>query len=118
MQKEIDFWERMSALIDSGEIIIDRPKGSPHPRFPALVYPVDYGYLAGTSAVDGNEIDIFRGTREDGGLVGIICTVDTLKRDTEVKLLIACTDSEMELVEYFFKNNNYMSGLLIKRPEA
>jgi len=25
------------------EIVIDRPKGSHHPRYPEIVYPVDYG---------------------------------------------------------------------------
>ena len=47
------FWEKLDQLIADHEICIDRPRGSAHPRYPELIYGVDYGYLAGTSAADG-----------------------------------------------------------------
>ena len=38
---------------------IDRPLGSAHPRFPDIVYPVNYGYTDGIYAADGSEQDIY-----------------------------------------------------------
>ena len=45
-----EFWEAIDALVSSGKISIDRPKGASHPRFPNVVYPIDYGYIENTSA--------------------------------------------------------------------
>jgi len=33
------FWQALTKLIQTNSIMIDRPKGSLHPRFPELVYP-------------------------------------------------------------------------------
>nr|WP_199704112.1 MULTISPECIES: inorganic pyrophosphatase [unclassified Butyrivibrio] len=38
---------------------MDRPLGSTHPRFPQMVYPVNYGYVEGIFAGDGAEQDIY-----------------------------------------------------------
>ncbi len=110
----MDFWIRLDNLIASNEIVIDRSKGSTHPNYPEIIYPIDYGYLKGTSSGDGNEIDVWRGSMEDKRLRAIVCTVDLVKRDTEVKLLIGCTEDEINIVNDFH-NNNYMSGIIIKR---
>ena len=40
-----DFWNALDELVDNSEIIIDRPKGTSHPKYPNFVYQVDYGYL-------------------------------------------------------------------------
>jgi inorganic pyrophosphatase len=111
----MDFWTRLEDLIASQELVIDRPKGSVHPRYSDLVYPLDYGYLKYTSGGDGNEIDVWRGSIADGMLVAIICTIDTKKKDIEIKLLIGCTDTEIDIVEKFY-NNSYMSGIVVRKP--
>ena len=41
------------------KIVIDRPLGSSHPKFPELIYPVNYGYIPGTVGGDGEEIDVY-----------------------------------------------------------
>lgn len=41
------------------DIIIDRALGSVHPKHPDLVYPVNYGYLPGIFAGDGEELDVY-----------------------------------------------------------
>ena len=51
------FWQSMETLVTSSEITIDRPKGTAHPRYPDFIYPVDYGYLKGTTAIDGHRVD-------------------------------------------------------------
>ncbi|MCA9836890.1 MAG: inorganic diphosphatase [Trueperaceae bacterium] len=39
-------------------VVIDRPMGSYHPKHGHL-YPVNYGYIPGTLAGDGKEIDAY-----------------------------------------------------------
>ena len=82
-----NFWNTLDELVNSSEIIIDRPKGSTHPRFPTFIYPVDYGYLKDTSSMDGAGIDVWVGSNEKK-VDAIICTVDLMKRDYEIKILI------------------------------
>ena len=40
-------------------VTIDRPLGSVHPDWPNLYYPVNYGYVAGVMAPDGEEQDAY-----------------------------------------------------------
>ena len=111
----MDFWNKLDKLIEISEIVIDRKQGKPHPRFPKFIYPLDYGYLKNTKSTDGDEIDVWMGSLSGKKLIGIVCTVDLLKRDTEVKLLIDCTNEEIHIIEKFHNDSEYMSGLLIRR---
>ena len=40
------------------DVTIDRPLGSKHPKF-GYAYPINYGYIEGTKAADGEEIDAY-----------------------------------------------------------
>jgi len=40
-------------------VIVDRPMGTFHPNHPDLYYPVNYGYIPGTIAPDGEEEDAY-----------------------------------------------------------
>ena len=40
-------------------VTIDRPLGSRHPRHPDLLYPINYGYIAGIMGGDGEEQDAY-----------------------------------------------------------
>ncbi len=113
----MDFWERLENLLAPNEIVIDRPKGSLHPEHPAIVYPLDYGFLKGISGGDGNDLDIWLGSMPEKRLVAVICTADSLKNDTEVKLLIGCTVEEIDIVDRFHNRGNYMSGIIIRRGD-
>jgi inorganic pyrophosphatase len=108
------FWQAIDKLVAESKIVIDRPKGSRHPKYPQLVYPVDYGYLEYTSSMDGGGIDVWKGTNGDA-VDAIICTVDLLKRDSEIKILIGCDEDEKRLVLETHNNNECMKGLLIRR---
>ena len=112
-QKEC--WQAVDALVFSGEIVIDRPRGSAHPRYPSMIYEVDYGYVQGTSSMDGGGIDVWRGSLPTDRVDAIICTVDVLKRDSEIKLLIGCTEQEVSWIYAFHNKSEYMKGILIKR---
>lgn len=39
--------------------VIDRPLGTYHPKHPDLYYPVNYGYIPGLMAADGDEQDVY-----------------------------------------------------------
>ena len=109
------FWEMLDTLVREHEIIIDRPKGSRHPRYQNVVYRLDYGYLKGTSSMDGGGIDVWLGTLEEKRVEAMICTADRLKGDSEIKLLIGCTEEEMAIADEFHNESEYMKGLLIRR---
>ena len=40
-------------------VTVDRPLGSVHPKHPDIVYPVNYGYVEGILAGDGEEQDVY-----------------------------------------------------------
>jgi inorganic pyrophosphatase len=108
------FWTRLDELIKSSEIVIDRPKGTPHPKYPDLIFPLDYGYLKNTTGGDGDGIDIWMGTAPHRKLTAIGCTVDMKKKDAEIKLIVGCTEAEIGIIEKFH-NGLYMSCIIIRR---
>lgn len=109
------FWQALDDLHAKSRVVIDRPSGSRHPRFPHIVYPVDYGYLEDTSSMDGGGIDVWRGTASEQIIDAVICIVDLMKKDSEVKLLIGCTQQEKALIYEFHNPREYMKGLFIPR---
>ena len=109
------FWALADRLLAASRIVIDRPRGTPHPRYPALIYPLDYGYLEQTQAMDGGGIDVWLGTTNSGRIEALVCTLDLLKRDAEVKLLIGCSEHEQQIVLRFVNDSELQRGLLISR---
>lgn len=95
---------------------IDRPKGSPHPKL-GFVYKVNYGYIPGTKAGDGHEIDAYiLGVEEPlaqyrGKCIGIILRRD----DDEHKLVVAPREMSRERIaeDTRFVEQYYDSEVLI-----
>jgi inorganic pyrophosphatase len=109
------FWTLADELVASSEVVIDRPKGSRHPRLgDRVIYPFDYGFLRNTKAMDGGEIDVWRGSLPEPQVTGVIATVDIFKRDSEIKLLVGCTEEEARIA-LTHHNNEWQSALLILR---
>lgn len=115
MKYDKDFWSALDSLVSNSTIIIDRPKGSIHPKYTDFIYEVDYGYLSDTSSLDNEGIDIWRGTDPAQKINGIICTVDLKKKDSEIKILINCTDAEIQTVYKAHNSTEFMKGILIIR---
>lgn len=71
-------------------VTVDRPLGSYHPEHPDMIYPVNYGYIEGIIAPDGEEQDAYiLGIDEPvekftGMVVGVICRQD----DNEEKWVV------------------------------
>ena len=108
------FWKMLDSLVRDSEIVIDRPKGTVHPKYPDFVYEVDYGYLKDTSSMDGAGIDVWVGSGEKR-VDAVMCTVDCLKRDSEIKILIGCTEEEKLSVYRAHNDTQYMKGIMIRR---
>lgn len=108
-------WVGWEAVIDRSGITIERPRRSVHPRFPEIIYPIDYGYVNGTVGSDGDEVDVFVGTANTG-LIAAMITDDFRRGDREIKLLYRCGPEEVYLVNGFINfNSTLMQGLLLMR---
>lgn len=116
LQDSHDFWRTLDALVNGSTLTIDRPKGSAHPRYPDFLYPLDYGYLEGTTSADGAGIDVWIGSLPEKQVTALLCTVDLEKRDAEIKLLLGCTLQEARQL-LAIHNKSTQSAILLERPE-
>jgi inorganic pyrophosphatase len=96
-------WRLADLLVRDHPMVVDRPADSRHPRLPGVMYPCDYGYLAGTGAIDGD---------------GAILTVDVIKADSEVKWLIGCTMAEMNAVLETHRTGWQQAVLIVRNRES
>ena len=113
-----DFFGLVEELVRTSKVVIDRPMGGAHPRIPEATYPLDYGYLDGTVSGDGEGVDVFVGSATNAGVVAILVSVDPVKRDTEVKLLLDCSAEEVMAAHRFVQDVLGIGGLLIhRRPQ-
>lgn len=73
------------------KVIIDRPQGCLHPQYPDLYYPVNYGYVEGVFAADGEEQDAYiLGVDEPLDVfVGNVIAVIRREDDVEDKWVVA-----------------------------
>ena len=97
------FWTALDRLVAECPLVIDRPKGTAHPRRPEQIYPFDYGYLEGTQAADRGGIDVFVGSADSRSPGAVILTVDPHKRDAEIKVLLGCNAEETEAIVRFLE---------------
>ena len=112
-----EFWTSLQRLVSDCRLVVDRPRGSQHPRFPGFVYPLDYGWLEGSSGSDGSEVDAWAGSGDRAVVSGVVATVDLLKRAAELKVLLGCTPAEMELV-LATHNQPPQAAILVPAPAA
>ena len=110
------FWQTLDQLVAAHPVRLDRPRGTPHPRFPEIIYEQDYGFLEGTCSPDGEPVDVFVGSA-GGGVTGVLLSVDLTKQDCELKLLLGCSEQEMQSIEAFFNRHSSIAGKLVRRKE-
>ena len=101
-------------------VVVDRPLGTYHPEHPDIYYPINYGYIKGTMALDGEEEDAYiLGVDEPvsqftGRVIACICR----QNDIENKWVIApdgmlFTKEEIQKITYFqekFFNSTVVLG--------
>lgn len=73
------------------KVIVDRPLGSRHPKHEDIVYTVNYGYIPGIIAPDGEEQDAYiLGVHEPlGEFVGKVIAIIHRFDDVEEKWVVA-----------------------------
>lgn len=111
-----NLFTKLDQIVTNSKIVIDRPKGSKHPRYDDFTYPLDYGYLEGTKSQDGGGIDVWVGSDGSLSITGILVIVDALKKDSEIKILLGCDKPEQQLA---LKSSNQgdMAAILIERDD-
>lgn len=112
---ELDLWQHADLLVASGDIVVDRPGGSAHPKIAEFVYPLDYGYVVGTQGGDGEGVDVWVGSGTAEAVTAIACTIDPFKKNAELKLLWGCTTEEIGLVEQFYAPQP-QAAVILRRP--
>jgi inorganic pyrophosphatase len=106
------YWDALAELVRTTMIAVDRPRGSRHPRYPATIYPLDYGFLEGTTSDDGAGIDVWVGSLPSREVTAIVCTIDAELRTAETKILLGCTPQEMDTVLEFHNQGSQRALLL------
>ncbi len=117
MRNSNNFWDKLDQLVATSTLKIERPKGTPHPRYPSFIYPLDYGYLENTQAGDRSDIDVWIGSLSSRIITSVICSVDLKKRDTEIKILLGCTQEETQTI-LNIHNTGSQSAILLVRTDS
>ena len=109
------FWQKLDTLLLSSAYTIDKPKGTTHPKFTNLVYPVNYGYLTDTLAEDQQPIHIYVGSISTNTVSALAISADILKKDCEVKLMLGCTEKEIKSIMQFLNQTEFQKAVVIYR---
>ena len=75
---------------------------------------MDYGYLNRTTSSDDEAIDVFIGSNAVKKLTAVIITVDIMKKDSEIKLLLGCSKEGKTALDFCNQTDN-MQGILVSR---
>ncbi len=109
------FWQKIDTLYFSNQLVIARAKGTTHPKYHNLVYPVDYGYLEDTQNISGEGIAVYKGTMSDYMVTTLVIAADILKKEIDVKLLVGCSPQEEEEILRFLNQTDFQKSVLIRR---
>ncbi len=118
MPADQDFWSALDLLVETHSLVIDRPKGSHYPRYPETVYPLDYGYLAGTHSMDGSGMDVWVGSLQPRQVTGVALTLDLHKHDAEMKILLGCTPEEAQVIKAFMDQGEMHVMLWLRHQDG
>lgn len=110
------FWQKIDTLVFSSKFVLARQKGETHPEYKNLVYPVNYGHFVDLAAEDTEDgLAVFKGTGNSMTVNALIVAADILQKDLEAKLLIGCTEEEVELILRFLNQTDFQKTILVRR---
>ena len=105
-------------------VTVDRPMGSIHPKHPDIFYSVNYGYIKGTLAPDGEEQDAYilgvdgPVERLTGRVIAIILRMDDIE-DKWVVAPIGRTFTAEEIADAVrFQEQYFQTELRLWTPDA
>ena len=99
-------------------VTVDRPLGSRHPEYRDMTYPVNYGYIKGIIAPDGEEQDayilgVYKPVKEfTGKIIAVVHRLD----DAEDKWVVCPEDltfSKKEIFEQILFAEKYYKSEII-----
>lgn len=99
-------------------VTVDRPLGSRHPRYESMLYPLNYGYIDGVIAGDGEEQDAYiLGVSEPvESFTGTVIAVYHRTNDVEDKWIVAPEGmffTNEEILDAIRFQEQYFEGQLI-----
>ncbi len=109
------FWQKIDTLYFSNRLVIAREKGSNHPKYHNLIYPVDYGYLEDTQIEQSEGIAVYKGSGSDYMVTTLVVAADILKKEIDVKLLVGCSPAEEEEILRFLNQTDFQKSVLVRR---
>lgn len=107
------FWQKVETLLSSGDLKITNKRNTPHPKYPNLFYPVDFGVVKTLDSED-TDIEVYKG--ENGKTVtAIVVCADILTKRFEVKVLIGLNHEEEENVLRFLNNTEFQKTVILRK---
>ena len=102
---------------------IDRPLGSAHPDYPDLIYTVNYGYVDGAIAGDGEEQDVYvLGTEKPlETFAGKVIAIYHRTNDDEDKWIVSLDGknyTDEEILSAIRFQEQYFEGRLLRQDES
>ena len=102
---------------------IDRPLGSAHPVFPETVYPVNYGYVEGVWAGDGEAQDAYVLGAEEPleRFEGVVIAIYHRTNDVEDKWIVSLDGKEFsdaEILQAIAFQERYFQGVLLRKEQG
>ena len=92
MEQDERYLESLKRLLGKEVTVkVDRALGSAHPKYPDLIYPINYGYIESMIAPDGDPQDAYiLGVAEAvDSLCGVVLAIIVRRNDVESKLIVA-----------------------------
>lgn len=98
---------------------VDRPIGIRHPKYEEIIYPINYGYVDGVFAGDGEEQDVYiLGTDKPlNKFEGMVIAIYHRINDNEDKWIVSLDGSDYsdeEILKMIQFQEQYFEGELIK----
>ena len=99
--------------------IIDRPLGSRHPKYPDLIYPINYGYVEGVFSGDGQEQDVyvFGSDKPIKTFKGKVIAIYHRFHDSEDKWIVSLDGSDYsdeEILQVIHFQEQFFEGELLR----
>ena len=117
---DADRWFMKNCVI--GSVVkgtVDRPLGSAHPDYPDMIYPVNYGYIEGVIAGDGQEQDAYiLGTDKPIEMFeGKVIAIYHRFNDVEDKWIVSLDGSDYSddvILQAIYFQEQYYEGELVR----
>ena len=100
-------------------VTVDRPLGSYHPEHHDLYYPINYGFIEGTIAADGEEEDAYiLGVNEPlteftGRVIAVIIRANDIENKWVVAPINTSVSKEEIIKQTYFQEKFFKSKIMV-----